>query len=159
MKCYLLIFKTHKSKNVWICAVVDNTSRYVLFSNYVAATIRFTRTYPVLNAVPTSSRMSGTQATSPDIDFLYWIEGTSLVGKGLAVTSETLKTKPHKSGLGEFLQSRAVVQSPGSTVHQVCVDLSNKQLKFLLTPTVSPVIYGMIYYPLSSIYTYVYDTW
>lgn len=111
---------------------------------------QFARTYPVLNAVPAPCRMSGAQATSSDIDFLYWIKGTSLVG--LAITSEALKAKPHESSLGEFLQSRAVVQSAGSTVHQVRVDLSNKQLKFLLAPTTSRrVIYSIIYYLLPNI--------
>jgi hypothetical protein len=119
----------------------------LLLSSYVAATKQFAHTYPVMNAVSTSSRMSGAQATSSDIDFLYRIKGTSLVGKSLAVTSETLKTESHESSLGEFLQSRAVVQSPGSTIHQVCVDLSSKQLKFLLAPIIfRREIYSSIYY-------------
>jgi len=107
----------------------------------LSQTKQSTYTYPVLNAIPTSRRMSGAQATSSDIDFLYWIKGTSLVG--LAVTSEALKTEPHKSGLGEFLQSRTVIQSPGSTVHQVRVNLLSKQLNFLLTSTIFLVRYNL----------------
>lgn len=117
------------------CALSSMIWKDVYYLNYVAMMKQFVRAYPMLNAVATSCRMSGAQTTSSDIDFLYWIKGTSLVGKSLAVTSETLKTEPHESGLGEFLQSRAVVHSSRSTVHQVCVDLSSKQLKFLLTPS------------------------
>ncbi|CAL1682053.1 unnamed protein product [Lasius platythorax] len=94
----------------------------------------FVRTYPVMNAVQATRRVSGAQTLSPNVNFLYRVKGASLVGECLAATSKTLKTQPHVSGLSEFLQSRAVVHGSGPTAHQVRMDLSNKQLKFLLEP-------------------------
>lgn len=60
-------------------------------------------TYSVMNAVPTPSRVSRAQTPSPDVNFLYRIKGTSLVGECLAAASKTLKTELHVSGLREFL--------------------------------------------------------
>lgn len=90
-----------------------------------------------MHAVTTSRCVSGTRAPSPDIDLLDGVKGLPFVGGRLDAALKPLKTQPDVSGLGEFQQNRAVTQGPGSTAHQVRVDLSRKQLKFLLVPTVS----------------------
>lgn len=60
-------------------------------------------THPVMDAVPTSGGVSRAQAPSADVDFLYRVEGTSLVGESLTATPQTLETELHVSGLAEFL--------------------------------------------------------
>jgi len=62
-----MIFKMHTYKNMSLSSMIC----YNIYCNNYVATKQSTYTYPVLNAIPTSSRMSGAQATSSDIDFLY----------------------------------------------------------------------------------------
>lgn len=64
---------------------------YVQYANVMKRRIA-TRTYPVMNAVATSSRVAGAQAPSADVDLLYGIKGSPFVGERLATAPHALQT-------------------------------------------------------------------